>query len=272
MKYYSGNTFFGYSDHFEHRAKYGTANSTSSEKGTDNKKNNTSEYNHQYYVKNKEKWAKRSNYSKDDKDFDEKNYDDKKNLIPNTDLYSFKNADGKTVVLFEDFKWTLPDGAELTSDVKKKLQELFASEDRSGIHDKISGVLNNGKSEEFDVDAAARDVIRGKYKNGAERKAALGEDYELVQKRVNEMMKQQKSSSNKSSESAAPTSSSKKSGENRTIQEAYEDHKAEKEKAKAAANAAQEKGKTRTEQEKKKQQKSVKHSDDVGSVFVRDLF
>lgn len=35
-------------------------NSTSSEKGTDGKKNNTSEYNHDYYTKNKEKWLSKA--------------------------------------------------------------------------------------------------------------------------------------------------------------------------------------------------------------------
>ena len=114
--WFTGSAFFGPA--IEHRAKRGTANSTTNEKGTDNKSNNSSEYNHNYYMKNKEKWnGTYSTYSKDDKD--------------------------------------------------------------------------------FDVDAAARDVIRGKYKNGAERKAALGDDYDLVQKRVNELMKGQKSSSSK---------------------------------------------------------------------------
>lgn len=264
------------SESLEHRAKYGTANSVSEEKGTDNKKNNTSEYNHDYYMKHKEKWAQRSDYSKDDKDFDDKNYDDEKNLIPDTDLYSFKNADGKTVILFEDTKWTLPEGAELTPDMKEKLQKLFASEGGPGIHDKISEVLNAAKSDEkeFDVDAAARDVISGKYKNGAERKAALGDDYEMVQKRVNEMLKGGGSSSSKkkssgSSEQSSSSSSSSSSKSPRSFGEAYKDYKGTK-----SAKGKGKKFKSGSQQAsyyKNKGKKSIKHSDDIGSILIRDI-
>ena len=42
------------------------------------------------------------------------------------------------------------------------------------------------------LDSVARDVIKGKYGNGAKRKKAieaLGYDYKEVQKRVNELLK-----------------------------------------------------------------------------------
>ena len=94
--------------------------SISKEKGTDNKANNTSAYNHDYYISNKEKWQ--------------------------------DNKDSKT------------------SD--------NAGDDKSGL-----------KEGDFDIDAAALDVIRGKYGNGQARKDALGDDYEMIQKRVNEMYK-----------------------------------------------------------------------------------
>jgi hypothetical protein len=74
-------------------------NSTTNEKGTDGKKNNSSEYNHQYYIKNKEKWKynnakpKYSEYTDGDPDFDEKNYDDK-NRLGNTDFFGFQNPMG----------------------------------------------------------------------------------------------------------------------------------------------------------------------------------
>lgn len=45
-------------------------------------------------------------------------------------------------------------------------------------------LVNDG----FDVDAAARAVIRGEYGTGAARRKALGAHYEEVQKRVNEML------------------------------------------------------------------------------------
>ena len=40
----------------------------------------------------------------------------------------------------------------------------------------------------FDVDAAARDVIAGKYGNGDQRRTALGSHYDEVQARVNQML------------------------------------------------------------------------------------
>lgn len=94
--------------------------SISKEKGTDNKANNTSAYNHDYYVHNKEKWQ--------------------------------DNKDSKA--------------SDNTGD------------DKSGL-----------KEGDFDIDAAALDVIKGKYGNGQARKDALGDDYEMIQKRVNEMYK-----------------------------------------------------------------------------------
>lgn len=39
-----------------------------------------------------------------------------------------------------------------------------------------------------DIEELARDVIRGKYGNGQDRRKALGELYEMVQSRVNELM------------------------------------------------------------------------------------
>ena len=89
--------------------------SISKEKGTDNKANNTSAYNHDYYIHHKEKWQ-------DNKDS--------------------KASDN-------------------------------AGDDKSGL-----------KEGDFDIDAAALDVIRGKYGNGQARKDALGADYEMIQKRV----------------------------------------------------------------------------------------
>lgn len=185
MRYFSKSLY--HSANKKH-AEYGTADSISSEKGTDNKKNNTSEYNHEYYMRNKKKW------------------DD-----------SSKDSDGKS------------------SDSEK----------------------------EFDVDAAAMDVIRGKYKNGEERKKLLGEDYAIVQKRVNELMK----TSSAAKDVSKQTSEQKK--ETRTFDEAKEDYnKKKKENAQSAAKAATEKGKKQTEYYKKK---TVKHYDNIGSILISDL-
>lgn len=224
MGFYGPNkhVFFGDTNFFEHRAKNGTANSTSEEKGTDNKKNNTSEYNHNYYMKHKEKWKdNKKQWSKDDKDFDESNYSDE-NWLKDTDFYVKKKEDGSFVVLLEDTKWTVPAGTNI-EDIKKKLQEAAKSDDVRERSKKYDEILKGQSDEkEFDVDAAARDVIRGKYKNGAERKAALGEDYDLVQKRVNELMKKKKKSS--SGEQAESSSSSDSKKGNRTFKEVTDEY------------------------------------------------
>ena len=54
-----------------------------------------------------------------------------------------------------------------------------------------SGASSGGAGSSFggtDIDALARRVIAGEFGNGAARKAALGSDYEAVQKRVNELL------------------------------------------------------------------------------------
>lgn len=125
--------------------------SISKEKGTDNKANNTSAYNHDYYIHHKEKWQ-------DNKDS--------------------KASDN-------------------------------AGDDKSGF-----------KEGDFDIDAAALDVIRGKYGNGQARKDALGDDYEMIQKRVNEMYKSGKfgggtntdSNSNSSSNNVTESSGASSNG------------------------------------------------------------
>ena len=197
--YYGVDKATGY---FCHRAKNGTMNSTTSEKGTDNKPNNSSAYNHAYYMKNKEKWnVKYDEQTDGDKDFDDSNFTDE-NRLGDTDFYGIKNADGSWTVIEENMKWKLPAGVS-RDEIIKAVGAVSQQDKQSRMSAKdferaVSGALENmpgGKGgQEFDVDAAARDVIRGKYKNGAERKAALGDDYAIVQKRVNEMIKSAKHS------------------------------------------------------------------------------
>ena len=159
--------------------------SISKEKGTDNKANNTSAYNHDYYIRNKEKWQ------------------------DNKDSKASNNA----------------------------------GDDKSGL-----------KEGDFDIDAAALDVIRGKYGNGQARKDALGDDYEMIQKRVNEMYKSGKfgggtntdsnSSSDTSSNNLTESSGSSSSGKwytkyNDRIKDA-KDKKVQKEAQEAEAKRQQE--------------------------------
>ena len=159
--------------------------SISKEKGTDNKANNTSAYNHDYYIHHKEKWQ-------DNKDS--------------------KASDN-------------------------------AGDDKSGL-----------KAGNIDIEAAALDVIKGKYGNGQERNAALVDNYEMIQKRVNEMYKSGKfgggsntdensssdTSSNKASESSgAPSSGKWYTKYNDRIKDA-KDKKAQKEAQEAEAKKPKE--------------------------------
>lgn len=218
MGYYNNKGhFFSEEESLEHRAKYGTANSVTNEKGTDNKKNNSSEYNHDYYVKNKDKWKKDSESVKKVSEFTGMKEESINNLV------KVAESKGKDSKEYKDLLESLSEGdAAMASKIEKELQE-----------------------KEFDVEAAARDVIRGKYKNGAERKAALGDDYDLVQKKVNELMKKGKGSGKKDGSSSKTEGTSEK-----------KDSKETRDFSKIAADYYQEKGKKRTEEEKKKKKKN----------------
>ena len=166
--------------------------SISQEKGTDNKANNTSAYNHEYYMRNKDKWKDNTNTIKEISGFTgmkEEAVQELKNLAKEKGLDS------------DEYKKLLSELAEGDSAQAKKIEDTLKKDLESS-------------SKEFDVDAAAMDVIRGKYKNGQERKAALGADYDMVQKRVNELMK--KSGGSKSSSSEKSSSDSNSSSESKS--------------------------------------------------------
>lgn len=70
------------------------------------------------------------------------------------------------------------------------------------------------KSEDSEVDKLAKEVIRGNYGNGAERKKKLGDKYAEIQNRVNEMLgvdKVHKVSSDDSGDEKKTSKSTKKS-------------------------------------------------------------
>lgn len=156
-------------------------------------------YNHEYYMKNKEKWGvKKQEYTEGDSDFDDDANYDEKNRVGNSDFFAFKNKDGKWVITEEDMKWVLPEGVEPDAEMRKQLEAFKGFQDSNiktheDWDEAVNSIINKGKKQsgsgEFDVDAAAKDIIRGKYGNGKERKEELGEDYEAVQKRVNELLK-----------------------------------------------------------------------------------
>ena len=67
-------------------------------------------------------------YTDGDRDFDDKNYDDK-NRLGNTDFFGYQRPDGKYVLLEEDMKWTL--NKKPDADMVKRLEALDKYLDRS---------------------------------------------------------------------------------------------------------------------------------------------
>jgi hypothetical protein len=160
--------------------------SISKEKGTDGKANNTSAYNHDYYIHHKEKWQ-------DNKDS--------------------KNGSSN-------------------------------GEDKSGL-----------KDGDFDLDAAALDVIRGKYGNGQARKDAPGADYEMIQKRVNEMYKEGRFGNGSTSKTSTDnkTESTEASSERSTKWYENYNNRIADTKAQKAEKAAQEKAAKEAQEQAEKE-------------------
>lgn len=142
-------------------------------------------------------------YSKNDPDFDEKNYNDK-NRLGDTNFYGFTKPDGTVVILEEDMKWTLPKGSKLTPELVKRLEAMDKDiEARRQRGEKVDADMwnsmakkaidgdsgSNGGYSERDIENLSNEVIRGKLGNGKERKELLGEYYQMVQDRVNQKLK-----------------------------------------------------------------------------------
>lgn len=75
-----------------------------------------------------------SEYSETDPDFAEVNYNDY-NRLGDTDFYGFVKADGSTVILEEDMKWTIEKGADL-AEITDRLE---------GFESKIIRLRRQGK-------------------------------------------------------------------------------------------------------------------------------
>ena len=73
-------------------------------------------------------------YSENDSDFDEKNYS-KENRVEDTDFYTFKRNDGKSVVLEEDMKWVLPRGVDASNPTIKSALKQIANSGRFKSYD-----------------------------------------------------------------------------------------------------------------------------------------
>lgn len=166
--------------------------------------------------------SKYSEYSKDDPDFDEKNYNDK-NRLGDTDFYGFVKDDGTVVILEEDMKWECPPGTdlkEMTSrleefdkrmeQIRESGQDYTADDWTKMAKDVIDGKKSSGKSSgklsDDDVENLAKETIRGNFGNGAKRKELLGDEYEKIQQRVNEILKGGSSKKTSSTKSSGSTS------------------------------------------------------------------
>lgn len=148
-------------------------------------------------------------YDKDDNDF--KLLDsDKAQRIGSTDFFAVQREDGTWVIGEEDMKWVLPQGVDPTSGDFQKNLEAF-EENISNLRangadnysnsnwlqwateaiDKASGadVDSSGKISEEDINNLAKEVIKGNFGNGDQRKELLGDSYAEVQAKVNELMK-----------------------------------------------------------------------------------
>ena len=81
----------------------------------------------------------KSRYADGDKDFDDKNLSEK-NRVGDTEFFSFERDDGRTVIIEEDKKWTLPEGVKMDAKMKKRLaaaEEEIARRRENG--EKVSG-------------------------------------------------------------------------------------------------------------------------------------
>lgn len=257
------------------RAEYGTANSTTKEKGTDGKLNNSSEYNHDYYMANKEKWKE------GDSDFDESNYNEN-NLIPGTDLYSFQRKDGSRVVLFEDNKWVLPKGSKLDDATTKRLQTVFSGKKLTDKDaDKITAALNEGKDKKASSEKKEekKDEKSSKKSGGSSKKSSSGGSKKKSsgskgKKSSGSKKKSSDGSSKKSSSSGSKkkSSSSKKSSSDKTEEEkkAEEEKKIQEEqKAKQEAEAYQ-KQLAEQQAQKEAQQKQQEEQNATGDEYTEE--
>lgn len=251
-------------------AKYGTKNSTSSEKGTDGKKNNTSEYNHEYYEENTEKWEdnkkKNSTRSNDDdrfydkdgnarfghKDYDENDEDFKRTdgeKIEGTDLRTFTNKNGSTIIMGKGIKFSFPPGTKITSAMAKQIARIEAG-DKSNKESYVAKMLNAVTG--FADKQGLNTDTTGKKKSSSSSKTK------------SKPSEEKKETSEKSSSSGGGYEARKKE-----YYEKKDDANKTPDELKKEVN---EKGKAKTEYYKKKN-KSMKHSDfeDLGSILVKDL-
>ena len=258
----------------EHRAKYGTANSTSSDKGSDNKKNNTSEYNHKYYEEDKEKWEdneKKSTKSHNDaqyydkdgkarfghKDYDPNDPDFKRTdgtKIEGTNLRTFTNSNGSTIILGDGIKFSFPPGTKITSAMARRLAEIEGG-DKSNKEAYVAKMLDTvtgfARKQGLDPDAAGTKKKSSSKKSSEKKDETPSESSASTTKKMSDSEEkwQRGTSPYKDGDTKKATAEEIKEGR-------YQDYVEKRKKSNPAYYA------------------NVKHSEtmDLGSVLVSELF
>ena len=113
------------------------------------------------------------------------------------DRNSYKSTFERMKAQFEEKRKKSEEGEEQTSEEKKSgsSKKSGGSKKSSGGSSKSSSTAQNQNgagesgSEDEELDQLALAVIRGEFGNGEDRKAALGEYYDIIQQRVNEIMR-----------------------------------------------------------------------------------
>lgn len=104
----------------------------------------------------------------------------------------FGNKDEWAAMSLEEFKDLYKDilGRDPEKELSNKaLKEMFESAKRQNTGQEKPYSTGGNKLSNTDVENLAKEVIRGNFGVGSERKELLGENYAEVQKRVNELMR-----------------------------------------------------------------------------------
>lgn len=299
MKYFNRKYFTDdQGERLEHsankkHAEYGTKNSTVDEKGTDGKKNNSSEYNHEYYTENKEKWqkknkgtGKRSNndslyYDKDGKArFGHKLYDPNDpdfkrtdgELIPGTNLRVFTNQNGSLIVMGDGVKFSYPPGTQLTAEMKKEIADVEKNKgnlnDEQYVAKMHNAVTKFADNQGLDTDAAGTDKAKKKKSSSS----SSSKKKSSSSSKKSSSKKSTKKEEKKEETASASTSTQKTVDGNAAFNRAKSDYYANRRSTPHGKTTNSAAAKKKAEELKKKKNTSLKQSDDLGSVFIKDIF
>ena len=290
MKYFNRRYFTDdQGNRLEHRAKYGTANSTSEQRGTDGKKNNTSEYNHKYYTENQEKWKKKNKgtgkksnndslyYDKDGKArFGHKLYDPNDpdfkrtdgELIPGTNLRVFTNQNGSLIVMGDGVKFSYPPGTQLTSEMKKEIAEIDKNKgnlnDEQYVAKMHNAVTKFADNQGLDTDAAGTDKAK---KSSSKKTSSSGSSKKSSSSSKKSSSKKSTKKEDKKEETTSTSTTTQKTVDgNAAFNKAKSDYYAGRRRTSSGETTN-----SRAAKEKKKKNGTASHSD-IGSIRMKDIF